>query len=52
MGRHAGPLARTGLDRYTLVVGPVLLATAGADAAQSFDLVDVLLVAGGAVLLP
>jgi hypothetical protein len=33
-------------------VGLVLLATAGAYAAQSFDLVDVLLVAGGAVLLP
>lgn len=39
-------------SRYTLAVGLVLLATAGAYAAQSFDLVDVLLVAGGAVLLP
>jgi hypothetical protein len=39
-------------SRYTFAVGLVLLATAGAYAAQSFDLVDVLLVAGGAVLLP
>jgi hypothetical protein len=39
-------------SRYTLAVGLVLLATAGAYAAQSFDLVDVLLVARGAVLLP
>jgi hypothetical protein len=43
---------RPAWSRYTLAVGLVLLATAGAYAAQSFDLVDVLLVAGGAVLLP
>jgi hypothetical protein len=39
-------------SRYTLAVGLVLIATAGAYATQSFDLVDVLLVAVGAVLLP
>ena len=39
-------------SRYTLTVGLVLLATAGAYAAQSFDLVDLLLVTGGTVLLP
>jgi hypothetical protein len=39
-------------SRCTLAVGLMLLATAGAYAAQSFDLVDVLLIASGAVLLP
>jgi len=43
---------RPAWSRYTVAVGLVLLATAGAYAAQSFDLVDLLLVAGGAVLLP
>jgi hypothetical protein len=43
---------RRAWSRYTLTVGLVLLVTAGAYAAQSFDLVDLLLVIGGAVLLP
>ena len=45
--------AREGEWRWTtLAVGLVLLATAAAYAARSFDLVDLLLVAGGALLLP
>ena len=38
--------------RFSGVVGLVLLATAGAYAAQSYDLIDILLVVGGAVLVP
>jgi hypothetical protein len=52
MGRHAGALARTGLEPLHPRRGPGAARHAGAYAAQSFDLVDVLLVAGGAVLLP
>ena len=37
---------------YIHAVGLVLLATAGAYATQSFELVDALLLAGGALLLP
>jgi hypothetical protein len=38
--------------RYTAVLAAVLLATAAAYAAQEFDLVDLLLIVGGALLLP
>lgn len=38
--------------RFTAAVGLVLLATAGAYAASAYDLVDLLLVLGGAVLVP
>lgn len=39
-------------SRSTGLVGLVLLATAAAYAARAFDLVDLLLVVGGALLLP
>jgi len=39
-------------SRFTGLVGVVLLATAAAYAARVFDLVDLLLVVGGALLLP